>query len=158
TYSWSPSGGTAATASGLSAGSYTVTITDGNFCQITRTFIITQPAALSATTSQTDVSCNGGANGTATVAPTGGTPGYTYSWSPSGGTAATASGLSAGSYTVTITDGNFCQITRTFIITQPAALSATTSQTDVSCNGGANGTATVAPTGGTPGYTYSWAP
>ncbi|MDI6047053.1 MBG domain-containing protein [Flavobacterium yafengii] len=164
TYSWAPSGGTSATASGLTAGTYTVTVTDANSCQTTRTFTINQPAAaLTAATGggKTDVSCYGGANGTATVAPSGGTPGYTYSWAPSGGTSATASGLTAGTYTVTVTDANFCQTTRTFTINQPAAaLTAATGggKTDVSCYGGANGTATVAPSGGTSGYTYSWAP
>ncbi|MBC8643832.1 SprB repeat-containing protein [Flavobacterium lindanitolerans] len=57
----------------------------------------------------TNVSCNGGNNGTATVAPTGGTPPYTYSWAPSGGTNATATGLGVGVYTVTVTDANLCQ-------------------------------------------------
>ncbi|WP_310299743.1 gliding motility-associated C-terminal domain-containing protein [Flavobacterium aquidurense] len=158
TYSWSPSGGTAATASGLAAGTYTVTIKDANLCQTTQSFTITQPAALSVTPSQTNASCNGGANGTATVAVTGGTGAYTYSWSPSGGTAATASGLAAGTYTVTIKDANLCQTTQSFTITQPAALSVTPSQTNASCNGGTNGTATVAVTGGTGAYTYSWSP
>jgi gliding motility-associated-like protein len=159
TYSWSPSGGTAATATGLSAGIYTVTVTDANSCVTTQSFTITQPTALSASTSQTNVSCNGGSNGTATVVATGGVGSYTYSWAPSGGTGATATGLSVGTYTVTITDANSCQITRNFIITQPTALVASASaQTNVSCNGGSNGSATVGVVGGTPGYTYSWAP
>ena len=160
TYSWAPSGGTNATATGLSAGTYTVTVTDANACQATRSFTINQPTALNTTAgSKTDVSCNGGGNGTATVSPTGGTPGYTYSWAPSGGTNATATGLAAGTYTVTVTDANACTGTKSFTITQPTALNtAAGSKTDVSCNGGGNGTATVAPTGGTPGYTYSWAP
>jgi len=159
TYSWSPSGGTAATATGLSVGTYTVTITDANSCQITRNFTITQPTAMSATTSQTNVSCNGGSNGTATVAVSGGAGGYTFSWAPSGGTGATATGLTVGTYTVTITDANSCQITRSFTITQPSALVASaSSQTNVSCNGGSNGSATVAVTGGAGGYTYSWSP
>ncbi|WP_343533460.1 T9SS type A sorting domain-containing protein [Pedobacter sp.] len=157
-YSWSPLGGTAATASGLAAGTYTVTITDANSCTATRTFTIAQPTAISVTPSQTNVACNGGTNGTATVSVTGGTPGYTYSWAPSGGTAATATGLAAGTYTCTITDANACTKTQTFTITQPTALTATTSSTNVSCNGGSNGTATVSVSGGTPGYTYSWAP
>jgi gliding motility-associated-like protein len=160
TYSWSPSGGTGATASGLSAGTYTVTVTDANSCQATRSFTITQPTALSATAaSQTNVSCNGGSNGTATVLTTGGAGGYTYSWSPFGGTSAIASGLSAGTYTVTVTDANSCQATRSFAITQPTALVATAaSQTNIACNGGSNGSATVSVIGGTPGYTYSWSP
>ncbi len=160
TYSWSPSGGTAATATGLAAGTYTVTVTDANACQATQSFTITQPSALNATAaSQTNVSCNGGTNGSATVSVSGGTSGYTYSWSPSGGTAATATGLSAGTYTVTVTDANLCQTTQSFTITQPTALVATAaSQTNVSCNGGTNGSATVSVSGGTSGYTYSWSP
>ncbi|MBF2709303.1 MBG domain-containing protein, partial [Flavobacterium soyangense] len=157
---WSPSGGTAATASGLAAGSYTVTVTDANGCTATRNFTITQPSAIStATGSQTNVSCNGGTNGSASVSPSGGTAGYTYTWSPSGGTAATASGLAAGSYAVTVTDANGCTATRNFTITQPSAIStATGSQTNVSCNGGTNGSASVSPSGGTAGYTYTWSP
>ncbi|MQP53770.1 SprB repeat-containing protein, partial [Flavobacterium sp. LMO9] len=155
TYSWAPSGGTAATASGLSAGTYTVTVTDANSCTATQSFTITEPTALVATpASQTNVSCNSGSNGSATVSVSGGTAGYTYSWAPSGGTAATASGLSAGNYTVTVTDANSCTATQSFTITEPTALVATpASQTNVSCNSGSNGSATVSVSGGTAGYT-----
>ncbi|MEG1592455.1 MAG: T9SS type A sorting domain-containing protein, partial [Chryseobacterium sp.] len=157
TYSWSPSGGTAATASGLAAGTYTVTVTDANACTITRTVTITQPTAMSATTSQTNISCNGGSNGTASIVVTGGTAPYTYSWSPTGGTAATASGLAAGTYTVTVTDANACTITRTVTITQPAtAVSGTTVVTNVACNGSATGAINLTPTGGTAPYTFNW--
>ncbi|MQP63690.1 adhesin, partial [Flavobacterium sp. LMO6] len=86
-YSWAPSGGTAATASGLSAGTYTVTVTDANSCTATQSFTITEPTALVVTpASQTNVSCNSGSNGSATVTVSGGTAGYTYSWAPPGGT------------------------------------------------------------------------
>ena len=158
TYSWAPSGGTASMATGLSAGIYTVTVTDDIGCTATKSFTITQPVAMSVSGSKTDVSCNGSSNGTATVSVSGGTPGYTYSWSPIGGTAAAATGLAAGTYTCTITDANSCQTTKSFTITQPAAMLVSGFKTDVSCNGGGNGTATVSVSGGTPGYTYSWAP
>lgn len=159
TYQWSPSGGTAATATGLTAGTYTVTVKDANLCQTTQSFTITQPSALIASASaQTNIACNGGTTGSATVSATGGTGAYTYSWSPSGGTAATASGLAAGTYTVTVTDANLCFTTQSFTITQPTALAATTASTGVSCFGGSNGSASVTVSGGTPGYTYAWAP
>ena len=159
TYLWAPSGGTAATATGLVAGSYTVTVTDANGCMATQSFTITQPTVLVASASaQTNVSCNGGSNGSATVAVTGGAGGYTYSWLPTGGTAATATGLAAGTYTVTVTDANGCTASQSFTITQPTVLDGTTFKTDVSCNGGSNGTATVSITGGTGPYTYSWLP
>ena len=158
TYAWSPSGGTAATASGLTSGAYSVTATDANGCTITKNVTISQPVPLAATTSQNNVSCNGGSNGSATVTVTGGTGTYTYSWSPSGGTAATASGLTSGAYSVTATDANGCTITKNFTISQPAPLTATTTQNNVSCNGGSNGSATVTVTGGTGLYTYAWSP
>jgi hypothetical protein len=157
-YSWSPSGGNGATASGLSAGDYTVTITDANSCSIQKNFTISSPEALTATQSQNNVSCNGGNNGSATVVASGGTGSYSYSWSPSGGTGATASGLSAGDYTVTVTDANSCSIQKNFTISAPSALTATQSQTNVSCNGGSNGSATVVASGGTGSYSYSWSP
>ena len=123
TYSWAPSGETAATASGLAAGTYTVTVTDANGCTTTATANITQPAAAltASITAQTNVLCFGNATGSATVTAANGTSGYTYSWAPSGETTATASGLAAGSYVVTVTDANGCTTTATATITQPAA-------------------------------------
>ena len=161
TYSWAPSGGTAATATGLAAGSYTCTITDANGCTRTQTATIVQPSAMTSSISaQTNVSCNGGSNGSVTVLAGGGTTPYTYSWAPSGGTAATATGLAAGSYTCTITDANGCTRTQTATITQPAAINFTAaSQTNVSCFGGSNGAATVnTPVGGAAPYVYNWTP
>jgi uncharacterized protein affecting Mg2+/Co2+ transport len=141
----------------LIAGTYSCTITDANGCTKTVNGItISQPAVLTATTSQYNVSCNSGSNGSATVTVTGGTSAYTYLWS-NGATAATASGLIAGTYSCTITDANGCTKTVNGItISQPAVLRATTSQYNVSCNSGSNGSATVAVTGGTSAYTYLW--
>ncbi|MBX7093075.1 MAG: PKD domain-containing protein [Flavobacteriales bacterium] len=158
--SWSPSGGTSATASGLTAGIYTVTVTDANLCAASVNIIITQPPVLTATASTTQqVLCNGGNNGAVSVSAAGGTGALTYSWSPSGGTASTASGLTAGTYTVTVTDANSCTITASTTITQPTALtSAMGTPTMVSCNGGNNGSVSVTATGGTAPYTYNWSP
>ena len=163
TYDWTPGnpiGDGTTFVTGLTAGTWTCTVTDANGCTASQIFNINEPTAIDITTgSQTNVSCNGGSNGTASVTPSGGTPGYTYSWAPTGGTSATAAGLAAGTYTVTVTDTNGCTATRNFTITEPTAIDITTgSQTNVSCNGGSNGTASVNPSGGTPGYTYSWAP
>ena len=163
TYNWTPgtpTGDGTVSVTGLTPGVWTCTVTDNVGCSTTRDFTITQPTAIStATAAQTNVSCNGGSNGSASVTPSGGAGGYSYSWSPSGGTAATATGLSAGTYTVTVTDANGCTATRNFTITQPTTIStATAAQTNVSCNGGSNGSASVTPSGGAGGYSYSWSP
>ncbi|MFL5763603.1 MAG: PKD domain-containing protein [Bacteroidia bacterium] len=158
-YSWSPSGGSAATASGLSAGSYTVNVTDANGCASPDTAMITQPSPVVVSVSTNNVSCFGGANGTASATGFGGTPGYTFLWMPGGATGSSVSGLSTGSYTVQATDIRGCTGTQTFSITQPTVVNATiTGSTNVSCFGGANGTATASGSGGTPFYTYNWLP
>ncbi len=160
-YNWTPgnpTGDGTASVTGLTAGTWSCTVTDANLCTRTQTFNITQPTAISTSSSVTNVSCNGGSNGVASVSPSGGAGGYTYSWAPSGGTAATATGLAAGSYTCTVTDANSCTKTQVATITQPTAISTSSSVTNVSCNGGSNGVASVSPSGGAGGYTYSWAP
>ncbi|MBI3511819.1 MAG: T9SS type A sorting domain-containing protein [Bacteroidetes bacterium] len=158
TYSWSPAGGTAPTAPGLCAGNYTVTVMDAVGATATSTVAITQPTPLAVTPSQVNVTCNGNCNGVAQVIVSGGTPGYTYSWAPTGTTTSTASGLCPGSYTCTIADANGCTITQTFIITQPTALSVNTSTVPASCSSCCDGSASAIATGGNPAYTYVWSP
>lgn len=121
TYSWAPSGGSASSATGLSANTYTCTYTDALGCSNSKTVVITQPAAISSSVSQNNITCYGSSSGSASVIPSGGTAPYTYSWSPSGGIASTASGLSAGIYTCTVLDANSCNHSRTFTISQPAS-------------------------------------
>jgi PKD repeat protein len=156
TYAWS-SGGSNATENGLSDGIYTVTVTDAVGCNATTSVTITEPSLLTASITATiDVDCNGASTGSATVTAADGTPGYTYLW-PSGGTNATESGLAAGSYIVTVYDANLCTANATAIISEPAVLTASiTASTNILCFGNNDGTATVTPVGGTPGYTYVW--
>ncbi len=158
TYSWAPSGGTGSTATVFVAGNYTCTITDALGCTTTTVVVVPPGTGPTATLqAQTNNICFGGTIGSATVTATGGTGPYTYSWSPSGGTGPSASGLAAGTYTVTVTDATGCPGTVIVTITQPAAVTGTTTFTPSSCSGN-TGSATVTPTGGTPGYTYSWSP
>jgi len=156
TFVWN-TGGTTATITGLSAGTYTVTATDANGCTATTTRVITQPAAaVSVTATSVNVSCNAGSNGSASATATGGTGNKTFLWS-NGSTSANITGLAAGTYTVTATDANGCTATTTRTITQPTALSATaTVTTNVGCNGGSNGSASATATGGTGTKTYAW--
>ncbi|MBI2271142.1 MAG: gliding motility-associated C-terminal domain-containing protein [Bacteroidetes bacterium] len=159
-YSWSTvPAQNAATATGLSAGIYTVAISDTT-CTWTTIVTITQPPALAINiSSQTDVNCFGNTNGTATIAASGGTPNYTYSWSTlPGQTGQTVTGLSAGTYTLTLTDSQNCFAQQTITITQPSTplTASIASQSNVACYGKESGTATVTPIGGTANYSYSW--
>lgn len=129
TYSWLPSGGTSATATGLAAGNYTVTATDPAGCTATKTLAITQPSAITTTIGAVNnVTCNGLNNGSATVNASGGTGAFTYTWTPAGGAAATATNLGAGNYTVSVKDANNCNVTNTLSITEPAAIDASVTQ------------------------------
>ncbi len=156
TFSWN-TGATTEDVSGLPAGTYWVTVTDGRGCSKTDTFTITEPPALVIDSITTvDPSGCGTNDGSATVWVSGGTAPYTYSWS-NGQTTATATGLGGGSYTVTVTDANGCQVSGTANLTDPAAPIITLdSVRDVSCNGGADGGIWITVTGGTSPYSYSW--
>jgi len=157
TYRWSPGGQTNANATGLSAGTYTVSIKDNNGCSATASVTITQPAAIQATTVINAYPPCNGQMGSATVTASVGPPPYTYLWNPSAQTTATATGLTAGAYTITVSDANGCSVTNGVIITQPAVLTATVSQVNILCNGG-TGSASVTAGGGTSPYTYTWSP
>jgi hypothetical protein len=157
TYSWAPGGQTTSSISGLCAGTYTCTITDANGCSTTQLFNIAQPNPLSTGSNQTAATC-GLCNGSATVTVTGGTPGYTYSWAPSGGNQAVESALCAGVYTCTVTDANGCATTQTVVIPNTTGMAVFASQIDELCFGDCVGSSTVSVTGGTSPYAYSWSP
>ncbi|HTA28077.1 MAG TPA: T9SS type A sorting domain-containing protein, partial [Bacteroidia bacterium] len=159
TYLWS-NGNTTYSASNLTAGSYTVTVTDNNGCSNSLTATLTQPAtALVATqASITYPQCSGG-KGTASVTVTGGTPTYKYSWAPVACTVASCTNLSAGTYTVTTSDAHGCKSLVNIIMTQPFAIrdsSVMALKVNVNCNGQNNGSATVGIKYGTSPYTYNW--
>ncbi|MDQ3046626.1 MAG: PKD domain-containing protein, partial [Bacteroidota bacterium] len=157
TYLWNdPATQTTNVATGLCAQGYTVTITDANGCISTSTTTITQPSALNiALVNSTNVSCNSGNNGAITVLVTGGSPGYTYLWTPGVGSGAMVTGLTAGTYTVLVTDQNGCSNTQTYTITQPTALTLSTISNPSTC-GNSNGFVSVTPAGGVPAYSYQW--
>ena len=156
TYSWIPSGGINSIATGLSAGTYSVVVTDANGCAQTATTVVTSTAGMTVNLlSQSNVACNGGTNGSAIVNATGGSTPYTYHWSASGGTNATATGLSAGTFSCAITDANGCSQTQFVTITQPPPITLFVTATAVPC-GLSNGTAAVSASGGTAPYTYMW--
>jgi gliding motility-associated-like protein len=156
TYAWS-NGATSQDLTGLAGGTYTATITDANGCSINVSATVTEPVALSVQGFVLDVNCNGGNNGIVNVSVSGGVPSYTYAWS-NGGTSSAIFNLTAGNYDVTATDANGCTVSQTFTVVEPPVFSVTVTGTDVSCNGGSDGTVTVTLPGGSGSgpYTYNW--
>ncbi|MBS1612574.1 MAG: SprB repeat-containing protein, partial [Bacteroidetes bacterium] len=158
TYSYAWNGGaTSANRAGLTAGTYTLTVTDANLCSATASATIAQPAAaLAVATSTNNVSCFGGNNGSISTTVTGGTSAYSYAWN-GGAASANRTGLIAGTYTLTVADANSCSATATAMIAQPAAaLAVNMTKTDATCNGNSTGIANALVTGGTLPYTYVW--
>ncbi|TND00695.1 MAG: fibronectin type III domain-containing protein [Bacteroidetes bacterium] len=158
TFSWAPGGSTNDTITNICPGNYTVTITDANGQTAVDSVTIVEPTAIVLQTTSTDVSCNGGNNGTGGVTANGGTPPYTYSWAPGGQTTSGITGLTAGQYVATVTDANNCTVTATINITEPTPLSAPIAGTDATCYQQCNGSATVTPAGGTAPYSFNWLP
>lgn len=155
TYEWN-TGDTVSELSGIMAGSYTVTVLDAGGCQTVKSMTVEQPGAI-----YTDVqihnfvNCNGGADGSATVNVTGGTPPFTYNWS-NGETTATAVSLPAGSIISEVTDSLGCAFTDTVLINEPTAIAATYDVTGVDCDGDIGGGIILAATGGVAPYSYQW--
>ncbi|MBS1613448.1 MAG: gliding motility-associated C-terminal domain-containing protein, partial [Bacteroidetes bacterium] len=151
---WS-NGATTEDLSGLAAGTYTVTVTDGNNCTATRTVTLTQPAAMVLNATTTNVACNGGGNGSVDITVNGGVFPYTFAWS-NAATTEDVNGLSGGTVSVTVTDANGCSLTQSFNISEPSAIVTAIVGTSVTCNGAANGAANLTVGGGVAPYTYLW--
>jgi len=161
-YSWS-NGTTNQNLLNAPAGTYTLNTTDGNGCQFSEDYAISEPATpLTLSTSATNVDCFGNTNGSATVNASGGTSPYTYSWTNGANqiinqTTATVTNLAAGLYTVTATDTNNCVSSTSAVIFQPLApLSATANLTAVDCKGNSSGSIDLTVSGGTSAYTFNW--
>ncbi|MCS6934007.1 MAG: T9SS type A sorting domain-containing protein [Chitinophagales bacterium] len=137
--------------SNLTAGIYTVTVTDQSSQTASASFDITQPSApVSITGNVTNVSCNGGNNGAIITTVNNGNPPYSYSWSHGAGTS-NVSNLTAGSYTLLVQDNNGCTASASFQVNQPAPLSANANFPPILCNGGTT-TIQINANGGTPPY------
>ncbi|MFH1120841.1 MAG: gliding motility-associated C-terminal domain-containing protein [Bacteroidota bacterium] len=159
-YLWSdPMAQTTAIATNLPDGTFTVTVTDATGYSVNTTITITQPEELIVNVNGINPTIPGGNDGQATAVVTGGTLPYTYQWDdPMAQTTATATGLSAGTYTVFVTDANGCRAERTITLTDPGpGLNAiATVDHHVSCFGYSDGQASVTVTGGLPPYGYLW--
>lgn len=156
-YVWS-NGGMTDTLTGLVAGTYLVTVTDNNGCTVIDSMMINTPPEITSTITTTPVSCTGGTNGTATVTGAGGAGAFNYAWD-NGQIGQTTSGLGAGIYIVTVTDGSGCSIQDTANVSELPALNPAGGiiANPVSCFGGDDGSIEVlGMTGGTAPYSYAW--
>jgi gliding motility-associated-like protein len=160
TYSWNTNPAQySSIATGLSGGSYTAVVTDANGCTGSITATVNEPAALSPSfTNISNVTCNGGNNGTITVQVTGGTAPYNYSWNTTPTQfSPTATSLSAGTYNVLVTDNNGCTINAFTSITEPAAIVTTAQGSSTICPGQQT-LISASASGGNGNFSYNWQP
>jgi len=153
-YSWN-TGETTSDLSGLSAGTYDLTITDLNGCTTISSVTITEPATIEAASTVNNVSCYGNNDGAVTVTTSGGTGTYSYSWN-NGITTSDLSDVTPGTYWITITDANGCTYITSATINQPELLQAASTVDNVSCYGSNDGSVVISTIGGTTPYAYSW--
>jgi len=149
TYRWS-NGDTTQTVTGLCTGPYIVTVADALCRKSVNAVIISEPQELKVSVA----SFLSGCDVVAVATPSGGTPPFAYRWS-NNDTVASTSGLTPGTYTVTVTDAGNCSATGSVNVTQTGAFSLNKTSSGNSC-GTCNGTASVTPVGGNPPFTYAW--
>ena len=158
TYAWSTGQG-GQSIDGLSPGTYAVTVTDVQDCEMIQQFTITEPDELIVMIDFTSPSSPGAADGSATAMPQGGTPGFAYAWS-TGGIGQTITGLAEGIYVVTVSDLNGCSTVNEVELTDPSidcgSFEGQTTVVDVRCFGENSGSASVSVNGGAMPYEYLW--
>lgn len=154
TYTLSGNSQSTGTFNNLAQGTYSVQVEDNNSCISTINVTLGGPAALSTGYSKTHVSCNGGSDGALTLNVTGGTAPYTYNIGSGSQSGNTFTGLTAGTYSITITDDNNCTYMTSTNLNEPNVLTASgTSSPD---SGGSDGSINLSTSGGTAPMSYSW--
>ena len=176
TYLWTTSNGSGLNSSsqdqtGLTAGTYTVKVTDSNGCFETQVFVLNEPEELDFSFNKSNfngfgISCFGANDGSIDITPSGGSGSYTYNWTTSNGSGLNQgqqnqTGLAPGTYNLVITDSNGNTTTGSFLITEPSEVSLSSSLSNynnfqVSCYSGTDGSINITPAGGTGLYTYNW--
>ena len=141
--------------SGLNGGTYNVIVTDNNGCQQSQSVVINEPTQLVLSTAVTQTSCYNTFDGAVDLTVTGGTPGYTYSWS-NGATTEDLTNLGPGSYCVTVTDAAGCTAIICANIANPSPLNTSFIVRNPLCYGDANGAIDLLPSGGALPYSFVW--
>lgn len=148
---------TSLTQTNLSAGSYTITVTDNVGCIKTETIVIPQAPIFTVNPIVTHVTCHGLNNGSINLNLTGGIAPVALSWNDGSTAGLIRNNLAPGSYTATISDGTPCYIVRSFTIVEPAALVLSANLTNaVNCTNASSGAIDLVVAGGTLPYTFSW--
>lgn len=153
-YKWS-NGATTASITNLTAGTYSLTLTDAAGCSVALSQTLNAPAPIAITPTVQPIKCFGEANGAISTNVVGGTQPYQYKWS-NNATTPSISNLAAGTYVLTVTDANTCTGTVSQTLSAPAAISATPTLQHPKCHGGSNGSITVNAGGGTSPYQFLW--
>ena len=160
-YDWADMAGTnnSEDRTSLSAGTYTVTVTDNKGCEVVNDYDVNEPSAALTCTSVVAAACDGGNNGAIDVTASGGTPGYTYDWAdiPGNVNAEDRNNLSAGTYNLTVTDANGCTTSKSVVVGSSPAISLDAVATPTSCPGETDGEIALTASGGTPPFTFDWA-
>jgi gliding motility-associated-like protein len=161
-YSWSVTGETTSSISGLIAGTYTVNVKDKcTGCTITGTYTVNSPDPISVSATVVPVACFGASTGGVNITVNGGRVPYTYDWSNDGTTDfndnMNLSGVSSSTYDLVVKDVNGCLKSNQYFVGQPtSAIGLSAVVEDVKCFGGATGTIDISPYGGTTPFAYSW--
>ena len=159
TLSWVWSGGisTTSNANNLSAGSYTVTVTDQNGCSNVNTIAVNQPSSLMSNSVVIVHPTCGLLNGSISISTNGGTSPYTYAWNPAVSSSSTVNNVGAGAYSVLVTDDNGCTETVSEVLQAANAPILTIGQVvHVSCFSGSNGSISTSVAAGSPPYNIQW--
>lgn len=152
-YEWS-TGHSNTSISLLSAGEYSITVTDSNGCEVEQSVSLNDPQEITVSISKEDISCFGLNDGTAEVNANGGTGQLSFEWD-NGETDESLSGLSSGNVSVEVTDSNGCAQSASISINEPSALALSVLDNDISCDG-APGSASADISGGTSPFSYDW--
>ena len=142
----------------LPSGTYTVTVMDEPGCQNQLSIVVNSPPAITLATDSTPVGCAGGNTGSVEATPMGGTGPYQYAWNINGAIVnqPVVNDLPAGSYVITVTDSNNCEVEETVQVLQSAGIDVTDNITNIDCFGNNNGQISLTITGGNSPYNLEW--
>lgn len=155
-YTWNPAMAVGQSPSGLIAGTYSYTITDNNNCTANGSVTLSEPPLLIVDVASQDINCYGQNTGSISLTASGGTPNYTYSWSPATVSGSSPIGLTSGTYSYTITDNNNCTENGSVTLNQPPQLVINAASQNIDCYNNSTGSISLAASGGVPGYSYTW--